>query len=35
MNRIVCISGLGANEQAFSKISELPIQKVLVKWPEK
>ncbi|MFY0601120.1 MAG: hypothetical protein JXR03_15695 [Cyclobacteriaceae bacterium] len=32
MNKIFFISGLGANELAFSKIGELGLQKVMVKW---
>ena len=32
MKRIIFISGLGANEMAFSNIGELSLEKVMVKW---
>lgn len=34
MKRIYFISGLGANEKAFSKIGDLGQEKVMVKWLE-
>jgi len=30
--RVILISGLGANEKAFSKIGKLPYHKIFVKW---